>query len=189
MLKKDPNFQRLKLGGRGWNGSASYWLGPDHLLVVEVLNYTERYRRFYFRDIQAIVVQQSRQQLWGNLILGGLLMLALVVVASIFPASGAWTTGDYVGIYGIMTGVLLLIYAMSRNTFLGPTCTMHVRTAVQTQKLKNLNRWRHAEKLVKQLQPLVLAAQGAQEASASAVPIAGSSVVTEIPPVSDATIP
>src|SRR5882724_2221817 len=57
MLKKDPNFRRLKIGGAGLAGVSSLWLGPDHLLVVEIAGITEKYRRFYFRDIQAVIVE------------------------------------------------------------------------------------------------------------------------------------
>src|SRR6187402_736892 len=104
MLKTDSNYRRMKIGGRGWNGSASYWLGSDHLLVVEVVNYVERYRRFYFRDIQAMVVQQSRQQLWVNFALGMLTLLILVIVGSAVPTSGNWSDGAAFGI-GIGTGL------------------------------------------------------------------------------------
>jgi len=35
---------------------ASYhrlWLGPDHLLAVRSVGFSEEYKRFYFSDIQA----------------------------------------------------------------------------------------------------------------------------------------
>jgi len=178
MLKKDPNHTRLKIGGRGWNGSASYWLGPDHLLVVEVVNYVERYRRFYFRDIQAVVVQQSRQQLWVNLTLGMLALLVLVIVGSAVPTAGNWSDEAAFGV-GIGTGLgLVFLGGMVVNTLRGRTCSVHVRTAVQTQKLKNLSRWRAAERMLEQLQPRVLAAQSsptlpAAEANTSADSSAG----------------
>jgi hypothetical protein len=41
----------------------------------------------------------------------------------------------------------------------GVTCSVHLRTAVQTQKLMGLSRWRAAEKFIAELQPTIFAAQ------------------------------
>jgi len=163
MLKADPNYQRLRIGGRGWNGYASYWLAADHLLIVEVVNYTERYRRFYFRDLQAAFVQETRQQLWLNLALGLLVVFMLVIVGSALPASGNWSTEASVGV-GICTGLGLAFFVgLVVNTVRGRTCSVHLRTAVQTHRLKNLNRWREAGRFLEQLQPRVLAVQSPTE--------------------------
>ena len=50
------------------------YLGTDHLLLVEQLILVERYKRFYFRDIQVITATQSARWivfgvLWGFLAL------------------------------------------------------------------------------------------------------------------------
>src|SRR5580698_7690109 len=50
------------------------WLGTDHLLLVEQLILVERYKRFYYRDIQAITATRSSRWLvftglWGFLAL------------------------------------------------------------------------------------------------------------------------
>jgi hypothetical protein len=50
------------------------WLGTDHLLLIEQLILVERYKRFYYRDIQAITATQSSRWLaftglWGFLTL------------------------------------------------------------------------------------------------------------------------
>ena len=34
MLSQDPQFRKIKIKARGVGGSATYWLGPDHLLIV-----------------------------------------------------------------------------------------------------------------------------------------------------------
>ncbi len=49
MLSKDPQFRKIKIKSRGVGGSATYWLGPDHLLIVTQDGYNERYRRIYYR--------------------------------------------------------------------------------------------------------------------------------------------
>ena len=35
---------------------ASLWLAKDHLLQIDTSGYTENYKRFHFRDIQALVL-------------------------------------------------------------------------------------------------------------------------------------
>src|SRR5262247_2101752 len=62
---------------------SSLWLGKDHLLCIEASNYVERYKRFYYRDIQAITVADSKRRVVWNWVLG---VITAVVVA-------AWTLG------------------------------------------------------------------------------------------------
>ena len=45
------------------------------------------------------------------------------------------------------------------NQLLGPGCTLHNVTGVQTARLEAVVRWRRAEKLLARLQPLIEAAQ------------------------------
>ncbi len=175
MLKRDPNFTRLKkLGGRGYLGRVSYWLGVDHLLVVEVTNYNERYRRFYLRDLQAVIVQRNRNRMWGNIVAG---------VMAIVPALGTLallSDGEYAGA-ALVGGILALFGVfMLVNTLRGPMCSVHLRTAVQTQKLANINRWRRAEFLIETLTPLVQSLQ----ASASEAPSPNPATVSNPPAAS-----
>jgi hypothetical protein len=195
MLKKDPNYQRLKAGRRGVFGQSSYWLGANHLLVVEVANYVERYRRFYYSDVQAIVVQHSNLRLWTNLVLGFFTFAALAigVLLAVTPLRNGFTEGDYIAV-GVWLGVALLFAVfLLVNTLRGPTCSVHVRTAVQTQKLSGLSRWRAADTFVAALQPLIVAAQGQlapdemwqrlQQSAAEAGSVAVTGAGAELPPV------
>jgi hypothetical protein len=56
-----PRERYEKLPGqlRGVVRGASAWMGPDHLLLVRSMRVTEEYRRFYLRDVQAIVVARA----------------------------------------------------------------------------------------------------------------------------------
>ncbi|MBI3882211.1 MAG: hypothetical protein HY301_19390 [Verrucomicrobia bacterium] len=172
MLKKDANFRRLKVGGLGPLGSASYWLAKDHLLVVEVISYSERYRRFYFRDLQAVIVQQTGARKGWNIGFGVALLIALVIALVLLPGAlrgGFPSGGDDYGVIGIWSAIFLVLgLPLLVNTLRGPTCTVHLRTAVQTQKLRNLTRWRKAELLVTELGPLVQSAQAASAAASVA---------------------
>ena len=165
MLKNDPNYRRLKFNGNGLSGSSSLWLAQDHLLIVEVAGYVEKYRRYYFRDIQAVIVQNTSVRLgWtiGLTVCLALSLLGLVSVKWDSPSPDPVVLGVCV-VFMLCFGVPLMI-----NLLLGPTCTVLVRTAVQTQKIPNISRRNKAGKLVAELAPAVTAAQQASPATATA---------------------
>jgi hypothetical protein len=45
---------------------ASLWMGMDHLLSISEGPYSEEYKRFFFRDIQAITVCITRRRMVWN---------------------------------------------------------------------------------------------------------------------------
>lgn len=155
MAKKE--YQRLP--GRRWLtfgfSRGSLWLGSDHLLLILNRGYSEEYRRFYYTDIQAIQMRQTMTARVTSLVLGilsGLLLLAALVIKR-----SRWDTIDIV-FWGTMGGLLLFLFLV--NWVKGPTCTCHLRTAVQTEMLPPLHRVRAAKKALARLRPAVEAAQG-----------------------------
>jgi hypothetical protein len=152
MLRRDPTYRRLKAGGYGPFGSSSYWLGPDHLLVVVMASYAESYRRFLLSDIQAFVVTRNKARLlWGSGF--GLLAVPSLVGGLALTSSQPIAAGIMLGLAGLF-GALLLV-----NWLRGPTCSCSLWTAVQSSPLPNITRWRRAEALLKELTPRVLEAQ------------------------------
>jgi hypothetical protein len=153
---------------------SSLWLGKDHLLVIETSGYTESYKRFYFRDIQGIILWKTdRWKIWALVfvLLAGL--CGLIAVLSGEPVA-AW-------IFGILAGLLLL--ALGLDLAAGPTCRCQFRTAVQTEEFPSLNRLRRTRKVLDRVRPLIVAAQGAlspEELSARLQPV----VATNIPAAS-----
>ncbi len=126
------------------------WLGQDHLLCIESQWYTENYRRFYFRDIQAVIIRKTISGKIINLVLG---LLALLALLPAFGNTGGWQT--FWIIWGGVFSFFLLL-----NTFAGPTCVCHMRTAVQTEELPSLRRLRRARKVLARVRPLIAEAQG-----------------------------
>src|SRR5436305_13755595 len=61
------------------SGNSSLWLGKDHLLCIDTNGYTETYKRFYFRDIQALVIRKTERHKWMALI------FALLAVGFFLP--------------------------------------------------------------------------------------------------------
>jgi hypothetical protein len=130
----------------------SLWLGSDHLLQVQTQGVTETAKRFYFRDIQAIVIQQTaRQSIWN-------VVLSLPLIICLFGIIASLRSTEGVIVWSIFAGILLLPLAI--NLVRGPTCTCLLRTAVQTENLGSISRIRQARKVLNKIRPLIEAAQG-----------------------------
>jgi hypothetical protein len=162
-------YVRLPGGGASRKGGAllsvartscRLWLGDDHLLQVEsVGGYSESYKRFYFRDIQAIYLHKTRTWSTQNLVFGSLTGLLLLWALSVKEPGVVVTLGIFSGVFGL----LLLV-----NALRGSTCACHLRTAVHLEELPPLRRRRIAEKVLARLRPLIEAAQGSASAEAVA---------------------
>jgi hypothetical protein len=153
-------YRHSRLDGRGNAGNfaipfvesrtVTLWLGPDHLLRVENSGYAERYKRFLYRDIQAIIIRAHPvADQWWNV---GFIVMALLALL------GGVTVGGY-GWYGFGPMAASMLLCLVINLWRGPSCTCHVRTAVQTEALSSLNRLRVARRALDRLRPLILAAQ------------------------------
>jgi hypothetical protein len=142
-------YKRIGGTGKSMSGSATLWEGEDHLLVAEVTGYVETYKRFFYRDIQAVVVQETRGRLFGNLILCAAGALA------------GWPALTYPEAVSTMLPVVafFLLFAMV-NTLMGPTCAVRLVTAVNVERLRSLQRARAARKFVARVAPRIDAAQG-----------------------------
>ncbi len=51
-------YRKLPGQRRGFLRGSSVWLGPDHLLLVKSYRFREEYKRYHFKDIQAIAIAQ-----------------------------------------------------------------------------------------------------------------------------------
>ena len=143
---------------------SSLWLGYDHLLFVECTGYTETYKRFYFRDIQAFTICQTKTRAVWNWVLGALTALCALPIL-------LWHENGIESGAVIFFGIILLFFAalLLLNNFFGATCACQIRTAVQTEDLPSLCRVRQTRKVLDKIRPLIVAAQGqltAEEVSA-----------------------
>jgi hypothetical protein len=132
---------------------ASLWLGEDHLLMVKVNGYTETYKRFYYRDIQALITQRTKDGMIVNIVLGSCLFLALICAL-------ASETIEVRVVFLVLAGIMGLITLI--NVLSGTSCKCFVRTAVQVEQLPPLNRLRRARKAIDRLRPLITDAQGGE---------------------------
>jgi hypothetical protein len=140
-------------------GHSSLWLGKDHLLCVEAgLYYVETYKRFYFRDIQALIIVDSKRRVIWNWVLGSIAAIFLLGWIAVLWGSSSNDFWRGVIIGAIVTSIPALPLLI--NNLLGPTVTCYLRTAVQTEELASLKRLRRAHTVFARLRPLIVQAQG-----------------------------
>jgi hypothetical protein len=124
-------------------------MGNDHLLQISESSYSEEYKRFYFRDIQAITVCVTRRQEIWNLALAMLMLLSVAILQAMLPLVTALAVS-----LGLV-GVPFLV-----NNIRGQGCRVYLRTRVQTEELPSLNRVKRAQRILSRIRPLISTAQG-----------------------------
>lgn len=134
--------------------------GPDHLLLINRTGFEEEYRRFYFSDIQSIVLRRTRDALIGNVTCFALGLPMLGFGVSVSDVAGRITLL-------VLAGICLALGLL--NLALGPTCICHMRTAVQIEELPSIRRLRKGRKFLQMVSPWIGQVQGtltAEELSA-----------------------
>jgi hypothetical protein len=142
-----------KLPGKKKNfliGFYTLWLGTDHLLFIFSRFGIEDYKRFYFKDIQAITTRKTATGKIQNLVLSILCILFSLMALN---WKGDWSVFNW-----SMAGLMAIFLVI--NWLRGPTCASHLQTAVQTEKLHSLYRLKAAKKVMNRLRLLVEHAQG-----------------------------
>ncbi|MCI5150232.1 MAG: hypothetical protein D3916_12740, partial [Candidatus Electrothrix sp. MAN1_4] len=126
-MKKQHTYSPVKgCQHRGFFGGVSrLWLADDHLLLVRIEGWKELYRKFYFQDIQALVVAENKQRRNQSI-------LFLVIILFFLVLAGR--SGD-VGRMIHLAIAFLLFIILSVNWLKGVTCTVQISTAVQTTLL------------------------------------------------------
>jgi hypothetical protein len=176
MARKKRPYKNLQRFSFNIFSAPSLWIGPDHLLSVDAVLFQETYKRFYYSDIQSIVmIRSNRHHLW-TAIWGALAMLCGVAV--FFSSGAGYVSGTFLGLFST---------ALIVNLALGPACKAHIQTAVQIQNLRSFRRMRSAGKAMDRIKVLVEQAQGALDLSALTAPIAGSNATA--PPLADSRHP
>lgn len=128
------------------------WLGADHVLSVASSAIGERYRRFYFADIQAVVWRPTATR-W----IRAAVWLSIAALCALgLQSNDATVRGAFAAIAALFVLFIVIDFA------LGKTCACFVKTAVQFERLPSLGRERTVRKVLAQLQPLIEQAQGSR---------------------------
>lgn len=143
------NYIRLPGKKRGLYRQASLWLGNDHILSVESNSYTEYYKRFYLKDIQAILVRRTSHRRNTNIVLGALACGFLLLLAAGGGAAAFGTT--------IASGLLIALFV---NSVLGATCICQVKMPLAVHEIPSLCRLRKARRAMETILPLIRSLQG-----------------------------
>lgn len=149
------DFPYLKLPGarKGVLNSSSLWMGEDHCLLVRNTRFSEVYKRFYYKDIQAILIRQGPRffvpPYWfiGVLISG----IASIVFLAIGRREAMW--------FSLACLIGLVIWLSVESLF--RSCTTHVKTAVSLEELTALSRTRYALRALDILRSKIEGVQGA----------------------------
>lgn len=172
LLTEKPSYRRLPGRGRRTSGCvgvgtsiSTIWLANDHLLLREsTYGLTETYKRFYFRDIQAIIVRRTPR--WIAWISVWTILSLVFFLCYVTAEWRGWIWPFYFGLCFVLTMIQLAR---------GPSCVTYLVTAVQRELLGSLNTVRKARRGLKVLVPLIEQKQGVFDPAAVAEPIQTSS--------------
>jgi hypothetical protein len=153
MEQNRERYRKLPGRRRGFLFGSSVWLGSDHLLLVKSARFREEYKRFYFRDVQAIVVAKARRFHIST--------RAAVIAALWFATLGfgmhyaGWSWAH--GLVGFLTVNAWFYVSIMRS------CRCRIYTAVSSDDLPSLYRTWTARRFLKKVEPYLAQAQGAIE--------------------------
>jgi hypothetical protein len=148
-----PEFPYVRLPGgyRGFFRKASLWEGADHILSVKGTRFNEEYRRFYYRDIQAIIVEKrARAGSWGWWI-----VLAILFVIALISSSEKDPPYAWVGLLALSLLLAVRLYLALRRS-----CRWSIQTAVSNEKLPSLFRRKATDAAIARLRERIAAEQG-----------------------------
>lgn len=152
-------YSRLPGARRTLVGKDTLWMADDHLLAVHSNRISEQYQRIYFKDVQALVVEEPDQSR-RKLILGAFLGVSAAAVGAL----------GYSGHYILAALILPLpIVPLSMLVFMAQ-CRCYAVTALGRYKLAALKRKESLQRALALLTPSILEAQKKEEPPAVAGP-------------------
>jgi hypothetical protein len=156
MAAVEEKYRRLPGRRRGVISGASLWMGSDHILLLKSAWFREEYKRFYLRDIQAIVVAPGPRFYFS---------MPMLVFAVIWLFSGltiaAWPNSVAMG--WIAGTVAMPAAWLAISITAGCRCRLY--TAVSRDDLPSLFRTWTARRFLRQVQPRIEQVQGTVDAA------------------------
>ena len=130
----------------------STWLADDHILAVWNSRFMETYRRFYFRDIQALILRPGPRFVVPTLWLWAVVAL---LIGSIFASALQRSTLLAILLSSVAAiGIYLLVAGLFRS------CTLSVQTAIGCEPLPGIVRIGAGRRLLNQLSARITETQG-----------------------------
>ena len=147
MPTKDlPTYRKFSKARSALFRVVQLWSAEDHLLLVTAIFAVEKYRRFYFQDIEALIIRRTNtQRTW-------LIVTSICLV--IFGSLCAWSavskfgppSGDAPIVLAVIAGIIAFVFLLGLivQLVLGPTCIVHLQMKNGLEKLDNFDRLRPA---------------------------------------------
>jgi hypothetical protein len=139
-----------KLRGSSLLSSNKLYVGPDHMLSISSNFFSEKYLRFYFKDIQAIITRKTSK--------GKILNICFSVILTIFLFFAIILSRGWSVFFGVLSSICLILLII--NILKGPTSVSYIQTSIQTFRLSALRRIKSAQKAITQLKTLIEETQG-----------------------------
>src|ERR1700689_4442820 len=156
-MMTEPKYWRMP-GRSGVFVHDSLWMGADHLLSVRRNPFSESYRRYYFADIQAIVITEL-----PNLVAPyGYGVSAFLIAATaglLYIQHPVWAV--------LCTLASLVAFLVSWRS---ADCSCYLQTSVSTERLPSLRKRMDAEKTVALLKAEIERTQGSVSAEVLEAP-------------------
>jgi len=150
-----PEYRKLPGKRRGFVYPSSVWAGPDHLLLVRGSRFREEYKRFYYRDVQAIAIARAPR---FHISTRSALIACLVPIACLvlFLRSNVvegFTLARF-ALAGLVLGVVWVYISAAQS------CRCRIYTAVSSDELPSVYRSWTARKFLAEVEPLIAQVQG-----------------------------
>jgi hypothetical protein len=158
-------YRRLPGRGAGWGRFYRVFMGADHLLQVGSSGFREDYTRYFYRDIQAISIQQTHRRALLNWLLALPLLGGLVHWGRHYLQTGI-LADPYLLMGAAFCGLWMLLLLF--NTMLGSTCITRLQTPARVDRIWAWNRVPQAQQNLARLKQLVESVQGQQPPEAMA---------------------
>jgi hypothetical protein len=144
-----------------------FWAGEDHLLLVSSSFAVERYRRFYYQDIEAFIIRPTTaRRTWSIICAFGVVIFAGIALAAGRQAAPVDRT--MVTVLCAIPALMFLI-ALIFHLAMGPTCRTFLQMRTGLERIPTANRLRAALRMRDRLAALIGAAAEARSI-ASALP-------------------
>ena len=143
---------------------SSLWLGEDHLVYVRgsglLMPFSEEYKRYRYRDIQAVSVAKTSRVVGIVLFILGLISCAGLMALVLWQIGDEGVTAlKAVSLSVLSFGALAFAAGLLSHLILGPTCVCDIQTSLSRDRLRPLSRYLRALQVVDRLKGLVRESQ------------------------------
>ncbi|MDR3555509.1 MAG: hypothetical protein P4L55_12205 [Syntrophobacteraceae bacterium] len=157
-------YTRLPGKRKGFFRKWTLWLGDNHLLAVESNYFTESYKHFDLKGIQAITFCPTSGYKVRNIVYAAALAVFGFLLL-VLPGHSIFL------VLITCAGLAFSILSLINNLRKGPTCSCRLKMDLATHELPSLCRFRYGRKTLAIIRPLVLEHQrdllsGRQETTA-----------------------